>query len=276
MQGVKIGITGHRGILGSLLTARLANENFAFAAFAGDVTCANAVSEWVQEIRPDVVFHLAAVVPVQKVQANPVEAMRVNGVSNLFLVDAIAKHAPDCWLFYSSTSHVYLPRRAGDGAAAIPESGACDPISLYGATKLAGEKILRPLAAHYGIQTCVGRIFSYFHECQPLPFLVPSLLQRVEQSQPGAILEVVESNSMRDFLHGDAVVDAILCLSAARYDGIVNIGSGQCRTVGSIADEIVRSSGKGLGIKHIYSDHPTSLIANVSRLRSVLSSSQEE
>lgn len=273
LRGLRIGITGHRGILGSLLTARLAKEGIEFAVFIADVGDEQAVSRWIDEIRPDVMFHLAAIVPIKKVQADPVAAMRVNGISNLFMIDAIARYVPSCWLFYSSTSHVYAPQNpVASASSGISEGAACEPLSLYGATKLVGERVLCPLATHYQVSACIGRIFSYFHENQSTMFLVPNLLQRVAQSRPGAILEVPDSSSIRDLLYADFIIDAILHLCVGRYAGIVNIGSGHGMTVGAIADQIVSLSGKHLTINRLYSDLPTSLVANVSRLRAAISS----
>jgi nucleoside-diphosphate-sugar epimerase len=272
LSGIRIGITGHRGTLGSLLGSRLGAEGIEFSAFPGDVSDEQEMLTWIADVRPDVLFHLAAIVPVRRVLADPVAAMLVNAVSNLFVIGAIAKHAPTCWLFYSSTSHVYAATPP-EPAVRISESAACEPSSMYGATKLAGEQILSPIAQHFRVNTCIGRIFSYFHESQSTMFLVPGLMERVAQAEAGGTLEVSDSNSVRDLLHADYIIDAMFHLCVARYSGTVNIGSGEGRRVGDMANQIASLSGKNLTVRHICTDRPTSLVASTGRLQAIISGS---
>ncbi len=79
---------------------------------------------------------------------------------------------------------------------------------------------------------------------------------------------------MRDLLEADEVIDAILHLARARFVGIVNIGSGQGRSILSIAQAVIHASGKQVFLKPVPAPAPTALVADVTRLRSILSSAK--
>jgi nucleoside-diphosphate-sugar epimerase len=269
LRGARIGLTGQRGTLGALLAQRLQPQGIVVDGYAGDVSDEAALAAWIAALRPTLVFHLAAIVPVTRVQAEPVQAMRVNAFAPLGLVDALARHAPDAWLFHASTSHVYASPASGR-VRRLAETAPCDPVSLYGATKLAGERVLAPLAAQFGVSTCIGRIFSYFHESQAPSFLVPGLVARIEAAAPGSVLDVADADSVRDLLYAGHVVDAILHLAARRHTGLLNIASGRGRTVGSLADALAAQAGKHLTVRHLPAARPTALVADVTRLRTAL------
>lgn len=271
LHGVRIGVTGQHGLLGSLLMARLADAKLQSVAFTGDVADATSISYWIETAQPDLLFHLAAIVPLQKVEADPVTAMRVNAVSLLAMSEAVAKFAPECWLFLASTSHVYETSALAHGKRIrVAETSATCPLSFYGASKLAGERIMIPLAEHFGTRLCIGRIFSFFHERQSSDFLVPNLVERVERATQGDVIKVRDADAVRDFLHADVVVDAMLHLCASRHTGIVNIGSGRAMSVGTMADRIVALSGKTVSVRRVPSVRRTKLVADVRRLRSII------
>lgn len=264
IRGARIAITGASGTLGSLLCERLAASGLTFSCFDGDVTDAARLAAWIAHTRPTGLFHLAAIVPLGAVDADPARAMAVNATSLLTLASAVATHAPDCWVFYASTSHVY-----GSSDLPLDEASAIRPISLYGATKLAGEAILGPLACRLGIRLCVGRIFSYFHERQDSSFLVPGLVQRITAAPIGGRVEVRNANSRRDFLHAAMVVDAMLHALSRRIDCSLNIASGESISVLEIAERLTVISGKEVELVPVESDHMTSIVADILRLRAM-------
>lgn len=259
-------------MLGSLLMKRLSEAGLKGIPGPYDVSDSSAVDQWMETTRPDILFHLAAIVPVQAVESDPVAAMRVNAFSPLVVVDAIARLAPRCWMFFSSSSHVYKPSSATTASRAkVSEESANAPLTLYGATKFAGECVARPLAERLQVDLCIGRIFSYFHQRQPPAFLVPGLIDRIERAKPGDLIEVRDANSIRDFLHAEMVVDSILYLCAARHVGVVNIASGRGIAVGRIANRIINLSGKPLSVRETCSENPTRLVADVKRMKSIVS-----
>ena len=271
LRDKRIAMTGHRGTLGALLYSRLLAGRNTPKTYQGDVTDANALGAWIARVQPDLFFHLAAIVPVTRVQAEPVAAMRVNAVASLGLVEALACYAPGAWLFHASSSHVYSPQPLSRSAPRrLTEEAPCTPASLYGATKLAGECIVRPLTTQLGLYACIGRIFSFFHAQQAGTFLIPALCQRIAQATVGSKLEVYDATSVRDLLPAECVIDAILYLAVARHVGTVNIGSGRGLAVGAIATRLVRLAHKQITVQGVTAPHPGTLVADVRRLRTVI------
>jgi len=92
------------------------------------------VARIVAESRPDVVVNCAAFTQVDRCEAEPELAMRINGTAVGLLADAC--EAQGAMLVQISTDYVF------DGTSARPylETDPTRPVSVYGLTKLEGER----------------------------------------------------------------------------------------------------------------------------------------
>ena len=112
-----------------------------------DITDAAAVSAALADIRPDAVIHCAAWTAVDLAEepenAAAVHAVNVDGPRNL----AMACKAIGAKMLHISTDYVF------DGSGDMPwqaDSTDCAPLSVYGKTKLAGERaVAETLAEHF-------------------------------------------------------------------------------------------------------------------------------
>jgi len=275
LSGKRIAITGASGTLGKILCSRLDEQRVVYSAYQGDINEQDQFRAWVSEVKPDIFLHFAAIVPIQDVLANPTKAMKTNALSMLHIMDSIRDFAENCWFFYASSSHVYQNPSHGSDVSTISEDSPTNPISLYGATKLAGESICRPMAGSYQISLCIGRIFSFYHDSQPDSYLIPSLRKRVREAADESTLELQNPGAIRDFLDAEMVVDAILWLSAARAEGPINIASGKGLSVGEIARRIARNEGKTIHFMESCSAVQSTLVANIGRLYNLIKATHE-
>lgn len=138
---MRILVTGAAGQLGTdLVAAALAagHEVTGFAHADMDVADADAVIRAVSTNAPDVVVHAAAWTAVDACEADPDRAMTVNGAGTANVVRAA--RAIGARVAYISTDYVF------DGAKTGPyvEDDAPNPLSVYGRSKLAGERALGP------------------------------------------------------------------------------------------------------------------------------------
>ena len=113
-----------------------------------DITDAHAVRTLLSEVRPDLVFHGAAYTNVDGCERDPDLAYKVNALGTW----AVASAAEEIGavLVAISTDFVF------DGAkgTAYTEFDAPNPISVYGASKLAGENLARSACRRcYGVRT---------------------------------------------------------------------------------------------------------------------------
>ena len=136
---MKLLITGANGQLGhELVRATIAagHEVVATSHETLDITDKTAVDDVITSARPDVVIHAAAWTAVDACESEPEKALLVNGTATKYIADAA--HAVGAHVVYISTDYVF----DGSKASAYDESDTTNPQSVYGSSKLAGEKAL--------------------------------------------------------------------------------------------------------------------------------------
>ena len=131
-------LLGSTGQLGHELARHLPSLGrvFAFSRTELDITDHQAVADVISNNAPDVIINAAAYTAVDKAESERALAYAVNS-------DAVANLAQlarqvNAWLIHFSTDYVF------DGTQASPysESDATNPVNVYGASKLAGEKAI--------------------------------------------------------------------------------------------------------------------------------------
>lgn len=267
LRGGAIGLTGGHGVLGSILRERLVQLGIRVEGYAGDVNDAGSLASWFASHDFSHIFHFAALVPVNRVEENPLLAYQTNVIGTFNVCRQLVETQQDCWLFHCSSSHVYQPTAAPQP---IVEGATTIPPTFYGETKLAAERLVAVLLGKLQRPHCIGRVFSFTHPRQSAPYLVPSLRERITPLRAGDTLEIQNPSSVRDIQDAEHVIDAILNLAQRRASGTVNIGTGAGRSVRDIALLVARALGKQISVTGVDRDAPGSLIADTTRLRSLL------
>jgi len=171
-------VAGAAGQLGRELVARLGGE----LAWAGgraelDVTDAAAVNALVARVRPDVVFNATAYNRVDAAESEPERAFAVNALAPRTL--ALAAREAGALLVHVSTDYVF------DGALARPyrEDDPAQPLSVYGASKLAGEREVLVSAAESLVVRTSG-VLGRRGSAQKGGSFVDRILARARAGQP--------------------------------------------------------------------------------------------
>lgn len=131
-------ITGANGQLGNEL--RIVSKNFyGYDFIFTDIDTLNITNyentlEFIKKSGPDWIINCAAYTLVDKAEAEPEQALLINGTAVKNITEAI--RGTECRFIHVSTDYVY------DGKANVPynENVPADPQSAYGRSKLAGEK----------------------------------------------------------------------------------------------------------------------------------------
>jgi nucleoside-diphosphate-sugar epimerase len=267
LRGRQVAMTGQRGVLGSLLAERLAAGGAEVAGYAGDVNDVAALGDWLAGLRCSHFFHFAALVPVDLVEADPLQAYQTNVIGTFNACRALLRSRHDCWFFQCSSSHVYRATRGGEPLA---ENAPTEPGTYYGVTKLAAERVVAELLGKLGRPWCTGRVFSYTHARQRPPYLVPSLRERILATADGGTLAVQNPSSVRDIQDASHVIEAMLWLARLGATGLVNIGSGQGHSVRELALAVARQCGRRIEVSGEDRDPPAALVADTTRLRALL------
>jgi dTDP-4-dehydrorhamnose reductase len=105
--------------------------------YCGDLTDLAGLAATVRAFSPGVIVNAAAYTAVDKAESEPAQAQRVNAEA----VVVLAREAQQlgAWLVHYSTDYVF------DGSGTQPwlETDAVAPLSVYGASKLAGEQAIQ-------------------------------------------------------------------------------------------------------------------------------------
>lgn len=239
----------------------------------GDVTDAAAWDALLPALKPDVVIHLAAETGTGQSLSESSRHGSVNVVGTTQLMDALNRHGLPRRIVLSSSRAVYGEGawRRPDGSlfyppqrtAAMVEGGQWDfagepiamdarvvqpaPVSVYAATKLTQEHLLRVWGNALGVEVAVVRLQNVYGPGQSLsnPYTgILSLFARLARG--GKSIPLYEDGAVRrDFVLIDDVASAIL--AAATSDAIsgvpLDIGSGEFQTIGTAASLIARYYG---------------------------------
>ncbi len=143
---MRVLVTGAAGMLGQAVMPALAAAGH--EARGGDlpgldVTRLEAVTAAAAEFRPDWIVHLAALARVDDCESRRDEAFRVNGLGARNA--AMAAAGCGAAVLALSTDYVF------DGTAAAPydEEATAAPVSVYGASKWAGEQAVRAVTERH-------------------------------------------------------------------------------------------------------------------------------
>ncbi|MCP4548853.1 MAG: dTDP-4-dehydrorhamnose reductase [bacterium] len=137
---MRLFITGCNGMLGSRITEEARLRGHKVAAFDRpelELGKPDDAAALLRAANPDLLIHCAALTDVDGCESHEEEAMLINGEATGVLAEAAAAMNARC--IYISTDYVF----AGDKAVPYLEEDPVDPPSVYGRSKLHGEKRVR-------------------------------------------------------------------------------------------------------------------------------------
>ncbi|HZU09731.1 MAG TPA: dTDP-4-dehydrorhamnose reductase [Pseudacidobacterium sp.] len=145
MSQRKFLLLGAKGQVGTELRRSFAGagEVIACDRRQADLSQPEGLRELVREVRPDVILNAAAYTAVDRAESEPELAMTINATAPRVLAEEAAKTG--ALLVHYSTDYVF------DGTKDGPwiETDATNPLSIYGKTKLAGERAIQEAGGTY-------------------------------------------------------------------------------------------------------------------------------
>jgi UDP-glucose 4-epimerase len=271
LEGKKIVVIGGAGLIGSHVTEVLLREdirevvvydNFVrgtrenLAAALDDRRCS--VFEHGGDIMQtdvlraalvgaDGVFHLAALWLLH-CQDYPRAAFDVNirGSFNVFeaCVDAGVER-----LVYSSSASVY-----GDAVEEpMTEDHPFNFENFYGATKVAGEAMLRALHHRFGLDHAGLRYMNVYGPRQDYRgayiAVIMKMLDSIDRGDP--LVVYGDGSQAYDFVYvGDCAAANVCAIKADTVDGFFNVGTGVRTTIKEVAELLLEITGSDVGIRY--------------------------
>lgn len=174
------------------------------------------------------VFHLAGQPGVRgSWGAQFAEYLRQNVYATQRLLEALRAHPP-LRLIYASSSSIY-----GDAPVPMREETRPQPVSPYGATKLAGEHLVEVYHKSYGLPTVSLRFFTVYGPRQRPDMAFNRFIRAIADGKPVQLYG--DGSQTRDFTYVGDVVDACVRAATAPCVGAaINLGGGSSVTVNEV------------------------------------------
>jgi UDP-glucose 4-epimerase len=259
------------------------NEINDVSFYAEDVRNKNALIDIFKGEEIDTCVHLASKISVQESITNPGDTIDVNIKGTFNVLEACSKVNVKNLVFASSSAVYGEPK-----TLPISEKEQLDPLSPYGASKIAGEALVSSFRNTGKIQNADSiRIFNVFGEEQSFRHagVITKFAERLSARLPPIIYG--NGDQTRDFIFVDDVVSAIvLCASVAdkiqeetstssypsSYSHILNVGTGKALKIRDLAQMMIKIF--DLDLEPVFTESRTGDIVNsladISRLKIVL------
>lgn len=190
------------------------------------------VEERIAEIRPDILFHLAAQADVQRSIKEPDTDAAIN-ISGTARILKACRAAQVRKVIFSSTSAVY-----GElSKEKITEADPTQPISFYGMSKWAGERYLEVFRRLDGLPYTVlryGNVYGPGQTAKGEGGVVALFMEKLAKGEPLRIHG--DGEQTRDFIYVKDVVAANLAAVDAGDGEIIHVSTGSTTSVNRIAE----------------------------------------
>lgn len=182
-------------------------------------------------IKPEFVFHMAAIARIQPSFEKPQDYFEVNALGTMRLIDWCAKANVPVVYAGSSSKH--------SGKFKNP----------YTFSKDIGEELVELYQTHYGLEASIARFYNVYGPYQltegGYTTLIGRWLNSIKKGEPCYIYG--DGEQRRDFTHVDDIVDALILIMENQVHGFeFELGRGKNHSVNEVA--------KMFGIEPIYTD----------------------
>lgn len=209
----------------------------------------------------DLVIHLAAIVEGRAtIETNPLAVAEDLAIDAMFFKWVTSlEHLPGKVVYFSSSAAypialqtIESPHTLHEMAFQFSHSMPKDlwmglPDLTYGWAKMTGEYLACIAYKHYGLNVVCYRPFSGYGEDQHPSYPFPAILSRIVKGDDPV---EIWSDSVRDFIYIEDVVDCVLCTMYKVSDGsAVNIGTGIATSFSSLAQAMAGAVDRSVSVR---------------------------
>lgn len=166
----------------------------------GDLTDRSSITAMLDEVRPEIVFHLAAASSVASSWENPGHFLEVNAVGTVNLLEAVRGLEHEARVVVSSSAEIYGAVPMDEQP--ITEEAPLAPLSPYAASKAAQDLLTAQYSHGYGLDTVRLRLFHHTGPRRPPQFVASNFARQIARIEAGldpARLAVGNLEAIRDF-----------------------------------------------------------------------------
>lgn len=188
------------------------------------------VFQLIEDLQPNIVYHVATYggFPNQKEKELIIKG---NLNSTINILDACVEYGVDQFINTGSSSEYGIKEKP------MREDDICEPISIYGITKLAATNYCTMIGKTLKYRVCTLRLFSPYGKYEESSRLYPSLVNALQE---GKSPKLSKPDSVRDFIEIEEVIDIYQKIVTTNYQpgDIINVGSGKQQTIKEFYNKI--------------------------------------
>jgi GDP-4-dehydro-6-deoxy-D-mannose reductase len=211
---------------------------------SADMRDGHSLQNVVKEVEPNYVFHLAAQSFVPMSWKAPSDTMQTNAIGTIHLFEAIRKSKVEPKIQVAGSSEEY--GMVYPNEVPIKETNPLRPLSPYGVSKVAEDKLSYQYFKSYGLKTVVTRAFNHTGPRRGDVFATSNFSKQVVEIEKGLrepIMYVGNLNAQRDFTDVRDVVKAYwLSLQKCKFGEAYNICSEKTMRIQEVLDIVLSMS----------------------------------
>ena len=219
--------------------------------FSLDVRSEKDVLDSVRSIKPDWIFHLAAISNVKYSWEKRRETLETNLMGTSYLLEAVRRFAPEARVLFVSSSDVYgvLTHEV----KALGEEASLRVVNPYAYTKMTGEILSEFYSRIEKMDVVIARSFSHTGPGQSSDFVCSDWASQIAQIERGLhepVIKVGNCNIRRDFTDVRDVVRAyLLLIEKGRSGEVYNVCSGKAVKLQEILDLLLSLSKEKIAVE---------------------------
>nr|WP_106779640.1 NAD-dependent epimerase/dehydratase family protein [Lysinibacillus timonensis] len=225
-------------VIDNLSTGKVENLHANVHSHIVDIRTKEA-TEIIKQIKPDLVFHLAAQADVTTSISNTVEDANININGTINILDASKEVGVKKFIF-ASTSAVY-----GDlQKDLITEQDVTSPISFYGQSKLSAENYIKLYSKYYQLPFTILRYGNVYGPRQVAKGEGGVIAIYIDGLKKNNQLKVYgDGEQTRDFIHVYDVVRANINAIESGNQEIIHVSTGQRTSINRIISILSKIEG---------------------------------
>ncbi len=256
LKGKRIVVTGGGGFLGSFvvdaLKARGCEQVFVPRKREFDLTTTEGIEKMFSAYRPEVIFHLAAVVGgIGANKENPGSFFYQNAIMGLHLIEAARVHGVEKTIVAGSIcsypKFTPVPFKEDDLWNGYPE----ETNAPYGIAKKSLLVMCQAYRQQYGMNAIFLMPVNLYGPRDNFDLesshVIPALIRKAVEARDAGAGEIIcwgDGSPTREFLYVEDAAEGLIC-GAEQYDGAdpVNLGSGFEVSIKDLTEKIAQLSG---------------------------------
>jgi GDP-4-dehydro-6-deoxy-D-mannose reductase len=209
-----------------------------------DMRDGHSLFEVIKEVEPHYVFHLAAQSFVPTSWRSPADTMETNAVGTINLLEAVRKVNIDPAIQIAGSSEEY--GLVYPDEVPIKETNPLRPLSPYGVSKVAADRLGFQYHRSYGMKIVITRSFNHTGPRRGEVFVTSNFAKQIVEIEKGLrepIVRVGNLEAQRDFSDVRDVVRAYwLSVNKCEFGECYNICSGEPRVIKDVPDILLKNS----------------------------------